>query len=230
MARAEVPDEGAAAWRRLTSRRGGPGTGDEGLAALADIGAVRRVLDQWELGAVRIARRSDKSWAEIATYLGVTRQSAWERWRDLDAEPEPAAPIGPEDVESADPAKESVRAEVTDRERDLLDAGARAGRSRANVRVPSIVGLEWTEALRTLTGKGLVAASADSDAPLPDPAESGWFVTDQSPESGARVATGAIVRVWLRRNGGAGVREPRQPMPPLRSIPELPEPTGRHAG
>jgi hypothetical protein len=37
-----------------------------------------------ELVAVRTARRHGKSWREIATKLGVTRQSAWERWRDLD--------------------------------------------------------------------------------------------------------------------------------------------------
>ncbi|WP_084530486.1 PASTA domain-containing protein [Nocardia miyunensis] len=226
MAKAEIPDEGGAAWRRLTSRRGGPRTGDDALTALADIGAVRRLLDQWELGAVRIARRGDKSWAEIATYLGVTRQSAWERWRDLDSEPERDTA---EDVESSGPAKESGEAEVTEWERDLLDAGARGRRRRANVVVPSVVGLEWAAALQALTGRGLAAANADPDAPLPDPGDSGWFVTDQSPESGARVSSGAAVRLWLRREGGAGVREPRQPMPPLRSIPELPEPTGRTA-
>ncbi|MFF3569079.1 PASTA domain-containing protein [Nocardia jiangxiensis] len=224
MTKAEVPDEGGAAWRRLTSRRGGSRSGDDALTALADIGAVRRLLDQWELDAVRIARRRNKSWAEIATYLGVTRQSAWERWRDLDSEPTP------EGVESSRPAAESAAVEVSEWERDLLEAGAPDRRRRANVKVPSVVGLDWAAALRALTGKGLAAASADPDAALPDPAESGWFVTDQSPESGARVAGGSAVRLWLRRNdGGSGVREPRQPMPPLRSIPELPEPTGRTA-
>ncbi|MBY8860722.1 PASTA domain-containing protein [Nocardia sp. CA2R105] len=224
MTKAEVPDEGGAAWRRLTSRRGGSRSGDDALTALADIGAVRRLLDQWELDAVRIARRRNKSWAEIATYLGVTRQSAWERWRDLDSEPAPGG------VESSRPAVESAAAEVSEWERDLLEAGARDRRRRANVEVPSVVGLEWAAALRALTGKGLAPASADPDTALPDPAEAGWFVTDQSPESGARVAGGSAVRLWLRRNdGGSGVREPRQPMPPLRSIPELPEPTGRTA-
>lgn len=231
MTEAEVPDEGGAAWRRLTSRRGGSRSGDDALTALADIGAVRRLLDQWELDAVRIARRRNKSWAEIATYLGVTRQSAWERWRDLDSEPERGTPTGrAEGVESAGPAGESAAVEVNEWERDLLDAGARDRRRRANVRVPSVIGLDWAAALRALSDKGLAAASADPDTALPDPAESGWFVTDQSPESGARVAGGSAVRLWLRRNdGGSGVREPRQPMPPLRSIPELPEPTGRTA-
>ena len=213
--KADIPDEGGAAWRRLTSRRGGPRTGDDALAALADIGAVRRLLDQWELGAVRIARQRDKSWAEIATYLGVTRQSAWERWRDLDQEQSPRT--SDEDDESDDLAVE------------LLNARARERRRRSTVGVPSVVGLEWLAARDALSGKGLVAMNAEADAPLPEPTEAGWIVTDQSPESGARVPTGSVVRLWLRRNGGTGVREPRPPRPPLRSIPEVPEPTGRTA-
>ena len=65
-------------------RRDIPDDGDAALAALTDVGVVHRILDQFELIAVRTARRHGKSWAEIATRLGVTRQSAWERWRDLD--------------------------------------------------------------------------------------------------------------------------------------------------
>jgi len=34
--------------------------------------------------AVREARKLDLSWTEIAAILGVTRQSAWERWHELD--------------------------------------------------------------------------------------------------------------------------------------------------
>lgn len=45
---------------------------------------LRRALDQIEMTAVRVARQHSKSWTEIATTMGVTRQSAWERWRDLD--------------------------------------------------------------------------------------------------------------------------------------------------
>lgn len=90
--------EGQEAWQRLAGR---PASGDEALAALADIGLVRRLLDQAELEAVRAARRDRKSWAEIATRLGVSRQSAWERWRELDDEPDvpagrrraPATPV-----------------------------------------------------------------------------------------------------------------------------------------
>jgi hypothetical protein len=53
--------------------------------ALQDIRLVRDLLQQAEMNAVKTARRGGASWAEIATMLGVSRQSAWERWRDLDA-------------------------------------------------------------------------------------------------------------------------------------------------
>ena len=82
--------DGRRAWERLRRwSRGksgstpGPDPG-EALTALADIGLVRRLLDNTELAAVKAARQQHKSWAEVATKLGVTRQSAWERWRDLD--------------------------------------------------------------------------------------------------------------------------------------------------
>jgi PASTA domain/Homeodomain-like domain len=78
--------EGREAWERLAGR---PASGEEALGALSDIGLVRRLLDQAELEAVRAARRDKKSWAEIATRLGVSRQSAWERWRELDDEAVP---------------------------------------------------------------------------------------------------------------------------------------------
>jgi hypothetical protein len=86
--RAHRGDGGGRAWERLASWYGGgtghPGDGDAALTALSDIGHVRRLLEQAELAAVRTARSHGKAWAEIATQLGVTRQSAWERWRDLD--------------------------------------------------------------------------------------------------------------------------------------------------
>ncbi|ONH26576.1 hypothetical protein BL253_24305 [Pseudofrankia asymbiotica] len=65
--------------------------GEAALGALTDIGTLRRLLDQTELEAVRAARFHRKSWAEIATRLGVSRQSAWERWRDLDENLPPLA-------------------------------------------------------------------------------------------------------------------------------------------
>src|SRR6478736_10304535 len=89
--------DGRRAWKRLNgwqddgaSTTGHPDDGDAALAALSDVGVVHRILDQFELMAVRTARRHGKSWAEIATRLGVTRQSAWERWRDLDNAETPA--------------------------------------------------------------------------------------------------------------------------------------------
>src|SRR5882757_5560303 len=73
--------DGRRAWARLESwGPGDPGArsrheddAEGALQALADIGLVRRLLDQAELVAVRTARRHSKSWAEIATKLGVTR-------------------------------------------------------------------------------------------------------------------------------------------------------------
>jgi hypothetical protein len=76
-------DEGRQAWNRLCGHSADPGDGDRALIALSDIGTVRRALEHAELQAVRIARRHRKSWSEIAVQLGVTRQSAWERWRDV---------------------------------------------------------------------------------------------------------------------------------------------------
>lgn len=80
--------EARRAWDRLAGR---PRTGEAALDALTDVGTVRRLLDRAELDAVRNARLARRSWAEIATRLGVSRQSAWERWRDVDEEPAPSA-------------------------------------------------------------------------------------------------------------------------------------------
>lgn len=80
------------AWMRLNgwhqdgtnSVPGHPDDGDSALKALADVRLVRSLIDQAEMVAVRTARRHGKPWAEIATALGVTRQSAWERWHEFD--------------------------------------------------------------------------------------------------------------------------------------------------
>src|SRR5213592_419479 len=77
-------DEGRQAWNRLCGDPDSPRDGDRALITLSDIGTVRRALEHAELQAVRVARRHRKSWSEIAVQLGVTRQSAWERWRDVD--------------------------------------------------------------------------------------------------------------------------------------------------
>lgn len=181
---------------------------------------MRRLLDQWELDAVRVARRQAKSWAEIATYLGVTRQSAWERWRDLDQDEQATGEL----------VQLTIDDDTTGAAGKVLSAAARERRRQATVGVPAVVGMNWPDAREALARNGLVATNAETDTPLRELAESGWTVTDQSPESGARVPPGSAVSLWLRRDGGTGVREPRRPRPPLRSIPELPEPSDSTTG
>jgi hypothetical protein len=194
-------DDGRRAWERLDGWEQDRLPDGDALAALSDIGLVRRLLDEAELAAVRAARRQRRSWAEIATKLGVTRQSAWERWRDLDdAAPEPARL----DVVG------SAAQEVVARQR----------RRHATVTVPSVLGMSWSEALGRLTAIGLVAVGPDPDE-SPTLRERG-VVTDQSPESGARVPAGSVVTLWLDRGGGSGVREPRRPRPQPRSGRALP--------
>lgn len=104
-----------AAWGRLRRWHERP-SDDDGAAldVLSDIGVLRRRLDESELAAVRAARGRAKSWADIASRLGVSRQSAWERWRDLDDEaprpPAGAARVDPAGVDpaGADPAGDPV--------------------------------------------------------------------------------------------------------------------------
>ena len=185
------------AWERLRGWRNARHSsstddGDSALEALSDVGELRRGLDQTELAAVRIARRAGRSWTEIATQLGITRQSAWEKWRDLDDT-------------------------ATGVERTLEVATAEAvneRRRRGTIDVPNVIGLSWDEARALLWGTGLVAMNAELDTATPAPGETGWRVTDQSPEAGAKLARGSVVKVWLRRGGGgAGDREPRVPRP-----------------
>lgn len=211
MSLADAWEQAQQAWRRLGARGGRP-SGD-GLEALSDIGMVRRMLDQAELAAVRTARRHGKSWAEIATELGVTRQSAWERWRDLDDSPGSA-----ESTAVGDAAAEAVEVRV------------REAPWSAKVTVPNVVGLEWIAARDLLNDKGLVAMNAQPDFPS-EPRDGGWIVTDQVPESGARVKSGSAVRLWLNGEGGAGVREPRRPRPtPIAAREMRPEPRDQAVG
>jgi hypothetical protein len=206
---------------------GGPGDdgavhGDDAVSALADIGLARRLLDQTELAAVRAARRGGKSWSEIATALGVTRQSAWERWRDLDdvAGPEPATAIaGPVARPEGPLDAEKVAAEIS-------KWAARRMRRQSSVAVPSVIGVTWDYARVLLSTHGLFPIRADPDLPPPSGSDGASFVvTDQSPESGARVALGSSVRLWLERGGGSGVREPRRPKPgPRTGRAAVPEP------
>lgn len=182
--------DGRDAWERLAAAGGG-----DPLGALSDIGQLRRLLDEAELEAVRDARRAGKSWAEIAIKLGVTRQSAWERWRDLDAEP------------AARPGSDYAEPGLIERAVEGLS------RRRSWIVVPDVVGLSFDDARATLSRAGLLAVPADGDPP---PDESGWrsVVTDQSPEAGARALPVSPVRLWIERGGGgSGVREPRRPRP-----------------
>jgi DNA-binding Lrp family transcriptional regulator len=223
--------DGRRAWERLNgwhqdSPSAHPGHPDDGQAAvdaLADIGHVRHLLDHAELVAVRTARKHGKSWAEIATKLGVTRQSAWERWRDLD-DADVSTPTET-DVER-DAVVEVVAAEASDRM-------AREWRRQSSVVVPNVIGMSWDNAFEALQDVGLVGVGSDPDGP--PIAVLGWpgvVVTDQSPESGAKVPAGSPVTLWIERGGGsAGVREPRRPKPSPKSAHEMrPEPSAEAVG
>ena len=202
--------EGFEAWKRLRGwHERSSGDGDAALEALSDIGAVRRLLDQAELAAVRAARGRSKTWAEIATRLGVARQSAWERWRDLDDEPGGTAA-----ERSEDPLTAGERA----MELAAAALGERARARRSPVVVPDVIGLEWETARRVLSSAHLVAVGADPDAPPPIAGLRGEVVLDQKPAAGERVPAGSAVTLWLGRGpGSAGVREPLRPYPSPRS-------------
>jgi hypothetical protein len=208
--------EGQRAWERLAAWYAGRASGelgaqveppDRALTALSDVGLARRLLDQVEFEAVRTARRQGRSWAEIATMLGVTRQSAWERWHDIDDDTVTGV---------ADRAvDELVRRAGGDPTEVPLDVrAARLRRRQSTVTVPNVVGMAWDKARRALHEVGLIGVSPDPDGP--PLGALGWpdgVVTDQSPESGAKVAPGSAVTLWIERGGGSGVREPRRPTP-----------------
>ena len=190
--------DGYEAWKRLRRwHERGTADGDAALDALSDVGALRRLLDEAELAAVRAARGRTKSWAEIATRLGVTRQSAWERWRDLD------------DVRpAADEAAADLWAATEEAATELVAAAL----DEPPVAVPDVVGLEWETARRVLAAARLVAVSADPDGPP------GGVVVEQKPGAGERVEPRSSVRLWLGRGpGDAGVREPLHPRPTPRA-------------
>lgn len=190
--------DGRRAWERLAfwypDGRPVPDDADrDPLAALGDVGLMRRLLDETELEAVRSARRRGLSWAEIATKLGVSRQSAWERWRDLDTDP-PAPAAAPE----------------PETRRGVL---GRASRQRF-VKVPHVVGKTVEQAHNILDEHGLLAVSADPDGPPPAVLQLGQLVVSgQNPDHGAKVPVGTAVTLWTERGGGSGVREPRRPKP-----------------
>ena len=198
---ADTWDDGRRAWERLIRAFAGgrPRDGEAALDALSDVGLLRRLLDQAEMVAVPSARRAGRSWAEIAARLGVTRQSAWEKWREMD------------DVEAGVIAR-AARARV----REVAGSDTCA--------VPDVVGLPWDEARQVLHLARLVAVGPDPDGP--PMAELAWrtgaVVVQQKPKSGTRVPAGAPVTIWLDRGGGAGDREPRRPRPAPKSGVEFP--------
>jgi DNA invertase Pin-like site-specific DNA recombinase len=63
----------------------------EVLTTLKAVKEIRSKCDMTEMATVREARKIGVSWTEIAETLSVTRQSAWERWRELDEESQAAA-------------------------------------------------------------------------------------------------------------------------------------------
>lgn len=181
--------EAREALERLAERR----TREGALDALSDIGSVRRLLDRAELEAVRDARAERRSWAEIATRLGITRQSAWERWRELDEEePDP------------------LRRAADEAARDL---------AARPVTVPDVIGMTWAAARLRLQEERLDIVSADPELPpFLDPEAADFRVVDQKPAAGERVPAHTAVTVWLRRGpGSAGVHAPLRPPPDPRA-------------
>lgn len=176
-----------------------PDDGDAALRALADVADLRRSLEQAELLAVRTARRHGKSWTEIATMLTISRQSAWERWRELDSD----APT--ESDEGDRPTASQLAGRV---------------RRRRTVAVPDVVGLTSADALGILTRAGLEAVSATPGIELreSDDDQRPTVVVRQYPDPGTPIQPASAVRLWLERGDGeAGVREPRRPTTPPRA-------------
>lgn len=54
------------------------------LAALADVSLVINEIDRLRAHLVAECRRRGRSWSHIAAALGITRQSAWERYSSPD--------------------------------------------------------------------------------------------------------------------------------------------------
>jgi hypothetical protein len=224
--------EGRRIWSRLngwhqddaSATPGHPDDGASALDALADVGYLRHLLDQVELSAVRTARRHGRSWAEIATKLGVSRQSAWERWRDLDGEPAPeVAPATGVDTSTIGMIEAAAAAELveTATARDQV-ASARERRRRSSVVVPNVIGLPFDDARRALQNRGLYGVGPDLDGPpLAAIAGPNGIVRDQTPEAGAKVPAGSTVTLWFDPGGGSGVREPRRPKPGPRTARQM---------
>ena len=187
------------AWRRLTRRVATDG--GSGLDTLADVSVLRRQLEHVELSGVKTARAQGRSWAEIATHLGVTRQSAWERWRDLD-----------EDDESVDLIAAAAVGAVQE-----VGRSRRGARGSAQVSVPDLIGLACADARHVLMGAGFTPVLHNAGGDLLPLVDAEGTIIDQVPTAGSMRRNGSSVTVWIDRGGEAGVREPRRPRPPVRS-------------
>jgi hypothetical protein len=194
-------------WKRLTPWLPGGEPTDDGnaaLRALADVTDARRSLEQAELSAVRMARRHDKSWTEIATMLTISRQSAGERWRELDVDDDATTP-----PDRTDRIVDTAASELVGRVR-----------RRRMVAVPDLIGLTSADALAILTRTGLEAVSATPDIELRESHDDlrPAVVVRQYPDPGTRIHAASTVKLWLERGDGeAGVREPRRPTTPPRA-------------
>jgi hypothetical protein len=80
---------GPVTYRALNGPRGH--NRHEVLYTLTCIREVRGKVDRSELVTVQKAREIGVTWTEIATALGVTRQAAWERLHEMDADVSPVA-------------------------------------------------------------------------------------------------------------------------------------------
>lgn len=58
---------------------------DELLTALSKVSGRIHVLDADREAMVRAARDAGASWTQIGQALGISKQSAWERYRNLEA-------------------------------------------------------------------------------------------------------------------------------------------------
>ena len=75
----EVTDEQP--WVEVTLTIGDEWKSDP-LRVIAGIREGARVLDKYQRKAVKVARQQGRTWDEIGTACGVSRQAAWERFSD----------------------------------------------------------------------------------------------------------------------------------------------------
>ena len=245
--------DGRRAWERLESWRervlaDAGASPQDALGALTDVGALRRLLDETELEAVRSARGHRRSWAEIATRLGVTRQSAWERWRDLDENLPPAGddgprpsrslvlappddePDGPEQPQQRDDEQTERRKRQVIAARAAADAAAaeavekrgRRRRSWKHIVVPSVLGRPWEDARDVLTRQGFfsrpVALGDEPGAPLVDVEPAAGMVVSSQAPE-AGAFLDAGATVLLWVTEGGGSAGDREPRRPLPDSP-----------